>query len=655
MSIKPKKSLSLETVLNIILILAGTIIIYRYSVKFSVIYVITFLILFFINVFIKNKKLETLEEIEKNVSEVFFINSEIVRYIPVSMIILDKNGKIIITNKRLEEKLNISEIEGQNINKISENISMDIFKKENGVEIIEIKEKVFEVRYKKSKNKKDEFILVLYLIDITKLFKKSLEIDDRKITVGLIYIDDYKDNGFQNKPYKLEIDTKVNILTDKLNGFAEKIDRDKYLILFEKRYLRVLEKDNFKFLEDIKEIGREDSMNITISFGIGKDGNDVRDVYSLAKTAIDISQGRGGDQAVIKSPENVEFYGGKTNAPEKKTKIKARQVAKELSNLIDESKNVYIMGHSNPDFDSFGASIGMYRIVKSRNKNAYIVLKNIPNSIKGIFNNLREEKNGQLDYIMTPKEALLTLEKDSLCIVVDTHRYTHVESGELLEKCSRIAVIDHHRRGKEFIENPVLIYQETYASSASELVTELLEYTVEEKKLRKSEAEALMSGIKLDTKNFSVNTGVRTFEAAAFLKKNGADSEVVRKLFRGNIGDLKLKSQIISNSKIINRNIAISSIDENNKNIMIISAQSADELLNVENVKASFVIYKIGKEVYISGRSTGDINVQIIMESFNGGGHINSAGGKVFGKTVYEVESELEKEIYKYLRKDVVK
>lgn len=655
MSIKPKKSLSLETVLNIILILAGTIIIYRYSVKFSVIYVITFLILFFINVFIKNKKLETLEEIEKNVSEVFFINSEIVRYIPVSMIILDKNGKIIITNKRLEEKLNISEIEGQNINKISENISMDIFKKENGVEIIEIKEKVFEVRYKKSKNKKDEFILVLYLIDITKLFKKSLEIDDRKITVGLIYIDDYKDNGFQNKPYKLEIDTKVNILTDKLNGFAEKIDRDKYLILFEKRYLRVLEKDNFKFLEDIKEIGREDSMNITISFGIGKDGNDVRDVYSLAKTAIDISQGRGGDQAVIKSPENVEFYGGKTNAPEKKTKIKARQVAKELSNLIDESKNVYIMGHSNPDFDSFGASIGMYRIVKSRNKNAYIVLKNIPNSIKGIFNNLREEKNGQLDYIMTPKEALLTLEKDSLCIVVDTHRYTHVESGELLEKCSRIAVIDHHRRGKEFIENPVLIYQETYASSASELVTELLEYTVEEKKLRKSEAEALMSGIKLDTKNFSVSTGVRTFEAAAFLKKNGADSEVVRKLFRGNIGDLKLKSQIISNSKIINRNIAISSIDENNKNIMIISAQSADELLNVENVKASFVIYKIGKEVYISGRSTGDINVQIIMESFNGGGHINSAGGKVFGKTVYEVESELEKEIYKYLRKDVVK
>lgn len=655
MSIKSKKILNIESMLNIILIFVGAIIIYIYNIKFSIIYSFVFVLFFFISLCIKNRKLGVLEEIEKNISEVFFINSDIVKYIPVSMLILDKNGKIIITNKRLEEKLEIEKIEGQHISKLSENISMKIFRKESGVEIIEIKDKVFEVRYKKSKNKKKEFVLALYLIDITKLYRKSMEIDARKITVGLIYIDDYKDNGFQNKPYKLEIDRNVNILTDKLNGFAEKIDRDKYLILFEKRYLEILEKDKFKFLEEIKEIGKEYSMNITISFGIGKDGNDVRDVYSLAKTAIDISQGRGGDQAVIKSPENVEFYGGKTNAPEKKTKIKARQVAKELSKIIDESKNIYIMGHSNPDFDSFGASIGMYRIVRSRNKNAYIVLKTIPNSIKGVFNSLREEENGQINYIMTPKEALLTLDKDSLCIVVDTHRYTHVESGELLEKCSKIAVIDHHRRGKEFIENTILIYQETYASSTCELVTELLEYIVEEKELKKSEAEALMTGIKLDTKNFSVSTGVRTFEAAAFLKKSGADSEVIRKLFRGNIGDLKLKSQIISNSKIISKNIAIATIEESNKNIMIIAAQSADELLNVENVKASFVIYKMEKEVYISGRSTGDINVQIIMEAFNGGGHINSAGGRVRGKTINEVEVELENEIYKYLRKDVVK
>lgn len=601
------------------------------------------------------RKMELLEPIEDISSKNSLINKDTIKNIPLPLSVLDKDGKIVWNN---EEFLEISEsknIYGKRIDEVVPRFSLDYVDKERGLFNVNQRGRLYEVHYNRAFNEfEEEEIFIFYWIDRTDLSKKINELEEKSICIGLIYIDNYEEvfllgNNIEEKSYLIDIDKRINGLSNRINGILEKLDEDKYLIFFEKKHLGFLENRKFEILDDIKNVEYGGNFPITISIGVGAKGKDMKETYSHAQNAMDIALGRGGDQAVVKSGDRLDFYGGKSKTMEKRTKVKARVVAHALGKLIDQEEVVFIMGHKSPDLDSFGASIGAYRAVRSRGKSAYIVLKGVNSSIKLMYNSLKAQSKEIMEHIISPEEALHMMGSDNLCIVVDNHKKSQVESPRVLERCSKVIIIDHHRRGAEFIEDPVLTYVEPYASSTCELVTEILSYISDRIDIEKHEAEALLAGIALDTKHFSIKTGVRTFEAGAFLRRFGADTEVVRKLFKGSFSDLKLRAKVVASSRIIEEHIAISRLEEESESSILVAAQSADELLNTEGVDASFVLSKIKNDVHISARSIDDVNVQVIMEELGGGGHMNSAGTRIENSSIEESEKLLEKAIYKYI------
>ncbi|MFY9214339.1 MAG: DHH family phosphoesterase, partial [Tissierellaceae bacterium] len=366
--------------------------------------------------------------------------------------------------------------------------------------------------------------------------------------------------------------------------------------------------------------------------------------------AIEIALGRGGDQAVLNKEGAYEFYGGKSKALEKRNKVRARVIGHALKQLIDQADNVFIMGHKNPDMDSIGAAVGVLRGVKNRGKSGYIVLNDVNPSIVNICDRIKEEQAELLDSIITAAEAEEKIDDNSLMILVDNHKPSFAEAPHLLDLTTKVVVIDHHRRGAEFVKEPVLTYLEPYASSTSELVTEILSYMDDNINLTKVEAEALLAGITVDTNNFSFKTGVRTFEAASILKREGADTTAVRQLFRDDYDVLMYKSKVISTSKIIHDRIAIGRLDEDIENGLLIAAQASNELLGIKGVEASFVLTHSNDRIHISGRSLGKMSVQIIMEKLGGGGHLTSAGVQLMGVTMDEAEEKLIDIIDKYIK-----
>jgi c-di-AMP phosphodiesterase-like protein len=495
-------------------------------------------------------------------------------------------------------------------------------------------------------------MLILYFIDTTELVRLKQTYADEKIVAGIFVIDNYDDlmQSMEDpvKPQMLaEIDKRVVQWMSFTNGIIKKYERDKYLFIFEQKYMKELEEKKFDILDIVKEINIGNKIPVTLSLGFGLNGGTLSENLNYAAASIDLALGRGGDQVVLKNGENFSFFGGKTRELEKRTKVKARVIAYALRELIDQADNVIIMGHENGDIDSLGASLGLYRVVRSRDKNAYIVLNRLNPTIEKLVDRINSEDE-YADLFVTGGEARELLGRKTLIIIVDTHRGSFTEEPELIANGRQIVVIDHHRRGADYIQDTVLTYQEPYASSTCELVTEVIQYIDEKLKLNQLEAEALYAGIVIDTKNFTFKTGVRTFEAASFLRRQGVDTVAVKKLFQNDIGTYSKISSVVSNAELVDGEIAISVCGPDIDDPQLIAPKAADELLNLSGISASFVLSRVDDEIWISGRSLGDINVQMILEKLGGGGHLSVAGAQLADADINDAKERLKYAIMNY-------
>lgn len=498
-------------------------------------------------------------------------------------------------------------------------------------------------------------LIMLYWVEYSAYFELEKRYKDEQAIVSLIYIDNFDDvkNNTPDihRPLLIaEIDKRINEYFMQYEGLVRKYENDKYLVLLNHKGLEHIQEKKFDILDEIRDLNIGNTMPITLSIGVSATSEDLIQSHDNAKSAIEIALGRGGDQAVLNKEGAYEFYGGKTKALEKRNKVRARVIGHALRRLVDESDNVFVMGHKNPDMDSIGSSIGVLRGVKNRSKMGYIILNGENPSITNICAKMKEEQPEIKDLIISSEEAKNLINENSLMILVDNHKPSFTEAPELLDLITKVVIIDHHRRGAEFVKDPVLTYLEPYASSTSELVTEILSYMSDDINLTKFEAEALLSGITVDTNNFSYQTGVRTFEAASILKSAGADTIAVRQLFRDDHDTFVYKAEVIRSSKIIFDNIAIGRLEEDIANGLLIAAQSSNELLDIKGVKASFVLTYSNDRVHISGRSLGDISVQLILEALGGGGHFNVAGAQIMGVSMDKAEEMLIEEIRKYLK-----
>ena len=552
---------------------------------------------------------------------------------PFPLIILETDGNIIYKSSKF-----VSEFENVNIentlNELMQEIKIDIQEKINDNDKNRTKDRQIQMEqiiqdknykiigeYVKSKqnikNNEAEYMLLLYFIDNTDYVKAIKKYNDAQTCIGIIMIDNYEEliQRISNEA-RPEIIAKVEkAIYDwalESNGVVIKSERDTFVYVFEQRYLDKVKENKFPILDTVKEIKLEGALQITLSISISNEGATEYEKYKSALSGMDIALGRGGDQAVIRENEKYLFFGGRAQELEKRTKVKARIVAHALEELIIGSKDVLIMGHINGDIDSIGSGLGIYRLAKSLGKDANIINETVGISLDQFIESVKKEEDGEV--FIDKQEALSRISNDTLLIVVDTHKRGYVEVPTLLEKTNKIVVIDHHRRSADYIDNATLTFHEVYASSAAELVTELLQYVEKPLKLNQVEVEGLYAGIMTDTKNFTFKTGVRTFEAAAYLRKCGVDIIKVKKWFQSDLENYNTIAEIVKAAQIIKDGIGISIYDKENKDAGVICAKAADELLTISDITASFVIGDIGEKVCISGRSIGDINVQVILE-----------------------------------------
>ena len=493
-------------------------------------------------------------------------------------------------------------------------------------------------------------LATVYFIDITELSHVKQEYIRSRPIVGIILVDNYDDltnnmpeNGISN--LNVAIHDRIATWTDGVGGLLRKIERNRYLFLFEAKDLPAMVEKKFSLLETMRQVKNPAGIPATVSIGIGKDGANYTESFSFATLGIEMALARGGDQAVIKDRYNFAFYGGHTVTADRRTKVKSRVVAGSLSELIRQSTHVFVMGHKNADLDSVGAAAGMVCICRKLGKRVRIVLDLQENAAGALIAQLQQQPEYESVFV-SGQEALLMADSKSLLIVVDTNRPDQVQSKPLLESIIRVCVVDHHRRAADYIEKVVLNLHEPFASSASELVTELLQYTVEAGDILPVEAQALLSGIVLDTKNFGVRTGSRTFEAAAYLRKLGADPADIKKLLKSDLADTLSRYEIIKSAKIYRENIAVAALDYTVSRVL--AAQAADELLSIQGVECSFVMFPMDTQIIISARSLGDINVQMILEPLGGGGNPAMAGAQISGKQMSAVITELVSSIDQY-------
>jgi len=497
--------------------------------------------------------------------------------------------------------------------------------------------------------------LLISFVDITEETELKNLIDNTKVAVGIVFVDNYEETlqGL-DEIQKGEITSKLDIIlrswVKENNGIISKLDKDRYAMFIEKQYIEQMEKSKFAVLDAVKEITNITKLPITISIGISSSETNLSERYSASTSALDIALGRGGDQVVIKKDKKFDFYGGLNVVLEKTSRVRARTIAGALCDIIDKCDRVYIMGHKNSDVDCIGAAVGVHKIAMSLNKKSYFISDNkYNNSTKTVIDRIKTS-NEYEDFFVTREDIKKHDFDNSILIVLDTHKKSYLCVPDILDEFDKVVVIDHHRRGPEFIDNTMLTYHEIYASSTCELVTELLTY-MENIKLTIAEAECLYAGILIDTKNFTFKTGVRTFEVAAYLKRVGFDISEVKQIFQTDFEAYLARVEIVKNAEIIDKQIAISITHETFDNMSTLVAQAADELLSISGILASFVICKIDSVVMISSRSMGDINVQAIMEKIGGGGHLTFAGAQIAGVTVEEAKVKLLEAINEYFGK----
>ena len=495
------------------------------------------------------------------------------------------------------------------------------------------------------------FLATTYWVDVTELSAVRDRYQASRPVAAVLLLDNYEDlmkNLTENQRSTIysEINARLDAWVDGTGGMLRRMERDRYLFLFEEQYLSRFVDQKFDILDTIHQVVNPSGLSATLSIGVGKDGSTFQELMQFANLSIEMALSRGGDQAVIRNKFTFEFFGGRSKETEKRTKVKSRVMANALSALVSDSSGLFIMGHKSPDNDCVGAAAGVFAIARKKGVPAYIIQEAGSPPSKVLSDRLAQlsEYRGAF---LAPQEALLMMDNRSLVVVVDTNRPEQVLSREVLESCNRVAVIDHHRRAATYIEGAALNYHEPYASSASELVTELLQYIADPTDLMRAEAEALLAGIVLDTKNFSMRTGGRTFEAAAFLRRAGADTAEVKRLFQNDLEGTIAKYSIIQNAKMYREGIAVAVVDHTVGRIT--AAQAADELLNIIGIDTSFVLYPDGDRVIVSARSIGEVNVQVILEKLGGGGNAAAAGGQIPDKSLTQVAQELAQAIDQYL------
>lgn len=660
----------------IIIIAIFIIIIFLYNhYTIGVISLLGFLILTFYNIkSIKVKKTEWKEFIEDFSSKLDSATKNTLVKLPFPLMIINNRGNILWYNQNLSIIVDNKDVLGKKIDDIIKNVYIkDILNgKKNNYSDLKIQDKYYDM-YASSVNtigttdsddEKDNIIL-LYFYDISVKHKLLKEIENIKEAVVLVEVDNLdevvKSTPEDKRPLLIaEIERNINSYAQSINSMLKKYSLGQYVLVVQNKNIEKEMKKNFEILDIVREINTGNTLAVTLSIGIGRGGETPSENYNFAVAARELALSRGGDQAVIKNSDKMLFYGGKTKEIEKRTKVRARVIGQSLVSLVKESSSVIIMGHSNPDIDCLGGAIGIYSAIRIFKKESYILIDSLNDSVEYIYRKLKKDK----DYANNLKNSIDCedlIDNNSLLILIDVNNSNYVENTMILKRFKKVVIIDHHRKSANVVEDAILSYIEPYASSTSELITEMVQYMSKDYKMKPIEAEALLAGICVDTKNFYFKTGVRTFEAAAYLRKNGADTIDVKKLFSSDLDSYIKKSEIIKSAKIIEDNIAIAvcppGVEDN-----ILAAKAADELLNIKGIEASFVLVKIKDIVFISARSFGNINVQLIMESLGGGGHITMAGSNInlsankilennYKKSIeYSIE-KLEESIKNYLKK----
>ena len=619
-----------RSLLILIVVIIFTIILYyfRYFYLASTILIVYLAFKEYLNIEneIQNEKMNTLtDEIKANIND----NISNMSY-PIALI--DNEGNILWANKRLKEELNLLDLQEQNILSIGRNLDLHkLLKCDKDLgQRVKIKDTFYSIYANNISGENIKYNEAKYLVYFNEV-SNLRDLYSTRESIMLIEVDNLSEalerTDEANRPMlAAEVEKAINSYSKKLKAMIIKYEYNKYCLSVQDKYINDEINCKFNILDEISNIDRGNKLEVTLSIGIGRGGDNPQENYNNAMTARELALGRGGDQAVIKNNEKITFFGGNTRELEKRTRVRARVIAQALRELIFESSNIFIMGHKNPDMDSLGASIGLWSSIRQLGKNCNIIIDNDITAIDYYMTKLKKDDKYD-NLFISSEEAEKNINDKTLLIIVDVHNKGYVNNLDIVERINRKIIIDHHRRSPDIIEGALLNYIEVYASSTSEMVTELIQYMLQKPRIPKIVAEGLLGGIFMDTKGFQFKSGVRTFDAAAFLRSLGADTIEVKKMFTDSLDDYLLISDTIRNAEV-HENLAIAVCPSGVNNTVIV-ARAADELLGISGIDVCFVLCNINDSIIISGRSTGEVNVQVILEELGGGGHMNMAGAKL--------------------------
>ena len=603
----------------------------------------------FIFIFSQREKREIEEYIATLSYRVKKVGEEALMEMPIGIILINDDYYIEWANPFISSCFSEDKLIGRSLYDVAESL-VPLIKQEVETEVITMYDRKFRVILKREEK-------LLYFLDITEQAVMERLYEEEKTVIALIYLDNYDDvtQGIDDAT-RSNLNNSVTAILNKWaqdNGvFLKRVSSDRLVAVFNEQILHELEKGKFIILDEVRDETAKQNIALTLSIGVGSGVSSLPELGALAQSSLDLALGRGGDQVAIKQQNGkVKFFGGKSNPVEKRTRVRARVISHALKELVIESEKVFIMGHKSPDMDAIGASIGILKVVQANDREGYIVvdLQDIDMGVSRLMDEIRKNE-GLFSRFISPEQAMEIATDDSLLVIVDTHKPSMVIEERLLDKIDHVVVIDHHRRGEEFINHPLLVYMEPYASSTAELVTELLEYQPKKGKIEMLEATALLAGIIVDTKSFTLRTGSRTFDAASYLRSRGADTVLVQKFLKEDLQTYIQRAKLIENVAYAHDGLAIAKGNENETYHQVFIAQAADTLLTMEGIRASFVISRRSENVIgISARSLGEINVQIIMEILGGGGHLTNAATQLTGVSVDEAEQQLAMAIEEYM------
>ncbi|MCQ2526941.1 MAG: DHH family phosphoesterase [Lachnospiraceae bacterium] len=630
-------------------------------IGFTIIYFAVTLILYFVN------KPLIMNELVSFATEYGQIQKRLLRELELPYALLDEEGRVMWTNKAFENTVHQPKGYNKSITTLFPTITLDRLPDGDTIEEteceLEYENRDYTAKFRKISLKEmadhsniidakgyDGYLIACFLFDETALHIALQEVDDQSLCVGMIYLDNYDEamesvEEVRQSLLVAVLDRKVNKYVASVDGICKKLEKDKFLVILRKKAAIQLQEEKFELLDEIKHVSIGNEMAVTASIGLGIDGLSYAQDYEFARNAIDLALGRGGDQAVIKTPSGVTYYGGKSQQVEKNTRVKARVKAHALREIISAKESVLIMGHSRPDADSFGSTVGIYCMARELQRKAYIVLEGMNNDVQALVDCFKAIP-GNDDVIINHQQAIDMAGSNTALVVVDVNKPSITECPELIHLAKTVVVLDHHRAGSEVIENATLSYVEPFASSVCEMISEILQYVQDNVKIRGEEADCMYAGIMVDTNNFLSKTGVRTFEAAAFLRRCGADVTRVRKMFRSAAEEYKAKADAVSQAEIYRNSYAISvCTSEDIPYPPVVGAQAANELLNIMGIRASFVLTEYQGKIYVSARSIDEVNVQLIMERMGGGGHMNIAACQLEGVSLIVAIGEVKRTI----------